>query len=75
MMGRGIALLTRIEKNPVSDLALLRRNPAGIGTVLDLQVWAHRPEGGYLPCGTVSAKPEVWARLLPALAEAVRDHD
>lgn len=74
-MAKGAVLVARVKKNPESELALLRRDPAGIGVVLDVQVWARRPKGGYTPCGTVSAKPEVWARLLPALAEAVRDHD
>ena len=68
---KGTVLIAKVKKNRLSDLALLRRELAGVGIVLDLQLWARRPQGGYTPCGTVSATPEVWRRVLPALAQEV----
>lgn len=70
-MPRGSVLLAKVQKNTWSDLALVRRDTAGIGIVLDVQLRAWRPGGGWTPCGTVSATPEVWRKLLPALAQEV----
>lgn len=70
-MPRGTVLVAKVTKNPVSDLALLRRHVQGVGIVLDVQLRATRPEGGYTPCGTVSATRQVWRELLPALAQEV----
>lgn len=72
-MPRGSTLLAKVRKNEWSDLALLRRELAGVGIVLDVQLRAKRPTGGYTTCGTVSGTLEVWRQLLPALAQEVSE--
>jgi len=72
MTGNG-QQLARIEKNPCSDMVLVRRMTEDGGPVFDLRLRAVHPHLRPVVVGTCTGDLPTWRRVVAALAAALRN--